>query len=117
MQPVLDDAGQPMLDPMTGMPQMRPAMNPVLEAQAKHVMDHIEALKRMDPDLASVLGQEPVPSQVMQQQAAMQPPDPNAAAPAPNPGAAPASEAAVGLPQGAEVPMPEGMPEGQVPLE
>ena len=53
----------------------------------------------------------------MQQQAAKQAPDPNAAAPAPNPGAAPASEAAVGLPQGGEVPMPEGMPEGQVPLE
>ncbi len=85
-------------DPMTGMPTMVPAVNPILAARDAHIQEHIEALKNMDPDLASALEAEPVPGQVMAQQMGLQQQQAAQQAPAEGPTALPGGMPVSGVP-------------------
>lgn len=72
MEPQVGPDGLPVLDPMTGQPALAPKLNPVLMNLTAHEMEHVRALREMDPDLASALSTEPVPGKVLEQQAGIQ---------------------------------------------
>lgn len=72
LEPQVGPDGLPLIDPMTGQPVMAPALHPVMRVTAEHIMKHLEAIRGMDPDLASALSTEPVPGQVLAQQSGIQ---------------------------------------------
>ena len=82
----------------------------ILAVLLQHVQDHIDQQKMLDPDLAAILGLQPLPSQTMPPPIPGQPPGPEMQGqPLPNtpPGTPPQAEQALAEQQAALPPTPE----------